>query len=104
MASGNQILDIRESGIVDRLHDGNVVTVEQDVTAIIEACAREGSEANRLRGFKKPEEFRHVAEIPLAAVEIALAQGMDILRDEDALKKWLNNPENKAFRVHQGRV
>jgi hypothetical protein len=101
---GAQVLDIRPDGIVERLHDGNVITVVQEVGAVMHECADLRAENDRFRGFRKPEEFRHVASIPFAAVEIAKGQGMDILHDPDAMRRWLNDPANAAFRAGTGRV
>ena len=101
---GAQVIEARPGGIVERLHDWNVITVEQDVAAILEECAALRAENDRFRGFRKPEEFRHVASVPLAAVEIAGAAGLDILHDPDALRRWLNDPANAAFRAGTGRV
>jgi hypothetical protein len=101
---GADVIEVRPGGIVERLHDGNVIAVEQDVTAILRDCAESRAENDRFRGFRKPESFRHVASIPLAAIEIAKAAGMDVLNDPDAMRKFLNDPGNAAFRASSGRV
>jgi hypothetical protein len=99
-----EVIEVRPGGIVESLHDGNVITVSQEVGGIIRECAAARAENDRFRGFRKPEEFRCVATIPFAAVEIAAAQGMDILEDEDALRAFLNDPANAAFRTSSGMV
>ena len=48
--------------------------------------------------------FRKVASIPIAVFDIALHQGYDLLNDPDALKRFLNDPENRAFRTTLERV
>ena len=67
----NAVIDTKPGGIVERLHDtahGQVISVEQDVTAILDAIRAERADNDRLRGFRKPEEFYPVARIPLAMV------------------------------------
>lgn len=45
---------------------------------------------------------RHVAEIPLVLAAKLMRDG--ILNDKKALAKWLDKPENKPFRVWEGRL
>ena len=47
---------------------------------------------------------RRVASIPVAVVDIAAAQGLDILGDPEAMRKFLNDPDNRAFRTTLERV
>jgi hypothetical protein len=101
---GSEVLDVKPGGIIERIHDDNVITVEQDVAGIIADTQALAAESNRFFGFRKPEEFRHVASIPLAAIDIAYGKGIDLLNDKDAMRQWLNDPDNKVFRVDKGRV
>ncbi len=39
-----------------------------------------------------------------AVVDIAAAQGLDILGDPEAMRKFLNAPDNRAFRTTLERV
>ena len=48
------------------------------------------------------DNLRPVAEIPLVIWNQLVAAG--IADDNAAIKKWLNDPDNRAFRLHQGRV
>ena len=98
------VLDQRPGGIIETLHDGRAIGIEQDVTDILELCRLNRTENDRFRGFRKIPEFQHVASIPLALVEIVKAKGMDILNDEEAMRAFLNNPENDVFRTSGGRV
>lgn len=41
-----------------------------------------------------------VARVPMTIYEQALHEGWD----EDDWKKWLNNPENKPFRIWPGKI
>ena len=54
---------------------------------------------DHFKGFRLAPTFRKVASIPVAAVDIAKAQGLDILNDPDDMRKFLNDPMNKAFRT-----
>lgn len=47
-------------------------------------------------------EMRHTAEVPVIVVEQMLRDGS--FHDKRAWKKWLNDPDNAAFRVWKGRV
>jgi hypothetical protein len=46
--------------------------------------------------------MRPVAHIPAAVADQMFRDGS--LNDPKALKKWLNDPSNKCFRVWEGRV
>ena len=50
----------------------------------------------------RQDTFRHVARVPLTVYEQALREGW--ADDEDAWEKWLNNPDNRDFRVWGGQV
>ena len=39
-----------------------------------------------------------------AVADIAAAQGLDILNDPDAMRRFLNDPDNRAFRTTLERV
>lgn len=82
--------------VVDE-HDSDrmVLVTEQDVTGIVDYCAAQ----SHMPGSK---DMKHVAEIPLAVVERMMQDGS--WNDPQAIKRWLNNPDNRAFRVWHGRV
>ena len=98
-----RILEARADGVIDRIHDDGSLSRAQDVTALLKANAAERAE-DTFQGFRFAPTFRKVASIPVAAVDIAKAQGFDILNDPDALRLWLNAPENAAFRTTTERV
>lgn len=100
---GGMVLDAREDGVIDRIHDGGLLSREQDVTEILRMNHFQRGE-DRLRGFRIAPTFRQVARIPVAAVDIAAAQGLDILNDPDDMRRFLNDPENAAFRTTMERV
>ena len=86
------------AGVVDFIDENGVVSRSQDVTAIIEANKQEQLQ-DKFKGFRKAPVFRKVASIPIAVFDIALHQGYDLLNDPDALKRFLNDPQNRAFRT-----
>ena len=90
-------------GVVDYVDEQGVVSRSQDVTAILEANKQEQL-ADKFKGFRKAPVFRKVASIPIAVFDIALAQGYDLMNDPDALKRFLNDPQNRAFRTTLERV
>lgn len=50
----------------------------------------------------RQDTFRHVARVPLTVYEQALREGW--ADDEAAWKRWLNDGQNAAFRVWEGKV
>ena len=93
-----RVFDAPWAGVVDFVDEHGVVSRAQDVTAILEANKQEQMQ-DKFRGFRKAPVFRKVASIPIAVFDIALAQGYDLLNDPDALKRFLNDPQNRAFRT-----
>lgn len=73
------------------------VVTQQNVDPILRHVrAMKENDANMKR------ELRPVAEVPMAIVERAMIEGW--YNDPAAWKKWLNDPDNKAFRIWEGRV
>lgn len=97
------VLEARGDGVIDRITSDGILSREQDVTDILKQNAAERAE-DRFRGFRLAPTFRKVASIPVAAVDIAKAQGLDILNDAEDMRKFLNDPMNRAFRVTLERV
>ncbi len=97
---------IRERYWYDHATDQFTMTTEQDVQPIIEqnrlnqdlAPARYGNE----------QTFHHIASIPFALMPILEKMGiMDKagrILDDKALRRWLNDADNRAFRSRLGRV
>jgi hypothetical protein len=98
------VIDYRPGGVVEHLHDGNVITVSQEVDAVIKHCQAQRAVNDRLRGFRKPKTYQQVAEIPLALVEVLKAQGIDVLNDPEAMRRVLNDSAFAAFRTCGGKV
>ncbi|WKV16967.1 hypothetical protein [Microcystis phage MJing1] len=69
---------------------------EQDCSGIVAANKRDADVDQRKR------QFRLAARVPLAVVERAMREGW--FNDKAAWKKWLNDGENRDFRVIGGRI
>ena len=97
------ILQARDDGVTDYLTADGAFFRSQDVDDILKmnAALRNG---DTMKGFRIAPTFRRVASIPVAAIDIAAAQGIDLLHDADALKAFLNDPDNRAFRTTTERV
>lgn len=97
------VLQSRADGVTDFMDkDGNFSRM-QDVTEILRQN-HEAQLADRFKGFRKAPDFRRVASIPVAVVDIAKTQGLDLLNNPDHLKFFLNDPDNRAFRTTLERV
>lgn len=71
---------------------------EQEVDPIVTLANEEYKETGRSRFG----DFAKVASIPLAIWSKLEKAG--ITRDDKTLKKWLNDPDNRAFRTRPGRI
>ena len=89
-------------GVSDFVTEEGILSRSQDVTEIVR-LNREAQNAPTC-GFRMAPVFRRVASIPVAAADIAAAQGLDILNDPEAMRKFLNDPDNRAFRTTPERV
>lgn len=95
-----QIYD-QNGNILRKIHfnevDGDAVleTVE-DFTACVES-------AKILRDHQDNKAaMRHVARVPVTVVERAMREGW--FHDQKAWNRFLNDPDNKDFRVWEGRL
>jgi hypothetical protein len=79
--------------------DGGKMTIRnaQDAEPIVERNKRWQNDDQG-----KGKTFRHVAHIPLVTWLDLEKSG--IARDDKAFAKWLNDPDNRAFRVWRGRI
>lgn len=71
------------------------IETRQDVSHIVEAAAIMADEV-------PGKDFRHVAYVPESVLDRAFLEGW--FHDKTAWKKWMNDPENAAFRTWKGRV
>ena len=97
-------IDSRGDGVADFMDSEGRICRVQDVGGIVRLNSALRNESTRRCGFRPAPVFRRVASIPLAVVDIAKAQGLDLLRDPDALRRFLNSRENTAFRTTEERV
>ena len=79
--------------------DKFVISTEQDVTKIIESNKRS---ANAVDKHAPHGEWSRVASIPLTVYYQLQKDG--VLDDQKALKKWLNDPDNRYFKTRGGKV
>jgi hypothetical protein len=94
--------DSASTGIVTKFHydadkDEAIIQKTQDVSSIIEANKVEFNAAPERFG-----EFTKVGSIPLSVYYELERKG--ILNDQKALAKWLNDPDNRAFRTRPGTI
>lgn len=88
-------LDYDEDG--DKL----IIRAEQDVEPVMDMNKRQINDAGNPR-WEKP--MNHVARIPLAIIEqYRIEKGIDLLKDEAALKRFLNDPDQRVWRVRWGK-
>lgn len=73
------------------------IETEQDMAPILESNRREANEAPDRWG-----EWTKVATIPISVYYDLKKKG--IADDEAAMKRWLNDPDNRFFRTKGGRV
>ncbi len=81
----------------DAEKDEAVISKEQDVSAIIEQNKKEFNAAPDRFG-----EWTKVGSIPLSVYYELERKG--ILNDQKAMAKWLNDPDNRAFRTRPGTI
>lgn len=98
-----EVLDARQDGVADFVDSEGNISRMQDVTEIVRMNQAQQLE-DRFKGFRIAPTFRKVASIPVAVIDIAKAQGLDILNDRDAMRYFLNHPDNRAFRTTLERV
>lgn len=85
----------------DEQDDRLIIERTQDVEPILEKNKRLLNESNTT--WK--DDFHHVASIPLVIIEkYKNERGIDLMNDKEALKCFLNDPDNKFFRTKPGRI
>ena len=79
--------------------DKFTIATSQDVGSIVKANKVVRNEIDR---HQKHGEWSKVASIPLSVYYDLERRG--ILKDQKALKKWLNDSDNQAFRTRDARL
>ena len=84
--------------------DGESFTIEtvMDVEPILETNKRFYNAESHKSSRKFKGDMKRVASIPMHIYMELIAKGLD--KDQKALRKWLTDSENLAFRVGLGRV
>jgi hypothetical protein len=95
----------KESGITRTWHynpltDEATIQTSQDVTGIIEENKQEFNQVDEKANWNG--EWHKVASIPMSIYAQLKAEGK--LEDTAYMKRWLNDPDNKYFRVRPGQV
>ena len=82
--------------------DKDVAHIEsrQDHDVLVEATKARFNSFDQRARWKG--DVHHVASIPNVIVNDLMAKG--ILRDRAAMKRWLNDPDNRVFRTRPGKV
>lgn len=74
----------------------------QDITPILDANKRALADNKNAR-FSRP--MNKVASIPLIVIEKWWNEkGIDLMNDHDAMRQFLNDPDNRAFRTMGGKL
>ncbi len=90
--------DTRKYTVLHEHGDGTFhIETRQDCEPIVEFCKQAKDAPDLEKRF-----FRHVAEIPMSVLGQWMRDGS--LDDEKHVRRWLNDPENRDFRVWEGRV
>jgi hypothetical protein len=77
-------------------NDQVVVHDEQEVGDLLRANARDADVD------QTGQHFRLVARVPMSIMNKAIQEGWS--RDKEKWREWLNNSDNRAFRVWPGKV
>jgi hypothetical protein len=79
---------------------------EATIETIIDATQIVSDNKERFNSFDEKANWKgdmhHVASIPMALFYQMKAEGK--LEDQAYMKRWLNNPDNRAFRTRPGEV
>jgi len=80
----------------------------QDISEILSNNKKDANDqAYKMRGFQDAKMYK-VASIPLIVVQQLSQKGImypnGAIKDKERMKKWLNDPDNKNFRIYQGKL
>ncbi len=83
------------SGRPDDIMSDFVVETVEDVAPILRDVVR-------AKELPQSKDMRLAAKVPMAVVEQAMREGW--FNDNARWRAWLNDPDNRKFRVAEGRV
>jgi hypothetical protein len=80
----------------------------QDISEVISNNKKDANDkAYKLKGFQDAKMYK-VATIPLIIVQQLAQKGImypnGAIKDKERMKRWLNDPDNKNFRIYQGKL
>lgn len=99
------------NGIVRYYHDDTandqfIIETVQDVQPILDRAKAQRDQTSRNTPWQ--DGMQKVASIPLAVLSSLVDKGIldknGRVQDMAAFKRWLNDPDNRAFRTREGRV
>ena len=96
---GNELLQITRKFHPGESGDDFVVETQQDVTQLIKETTAIYNDIDERARWK---DVNHVASLPMSVYFDLKRRG--ILDDDKALRKWLNDPDNRAFRTRPGKL
>ena len=103
-----ELIDVEDARAVNGMHyqtheqdGGLLITKKQDVTAILAQAKRERDAFPEHHGYYGREMVK-AATIPNVMIEELMKSG--VWFDKKAMKAWMNDPDNRAFRTSKGRV
>lgn len=97
------VLEARNDGVADFIDAEGNISRMQNITEVLRQNHAAQSE-DKFKGFRVAPTFRRVASIPVTVIDIAKAQGFDLLNNPDHMRYFLNHPDNRAFRTTLERV
>lgn len=87
----------------DDADDKATIATYQDIEPCLEQNQRDRNASST--HFDRHRAMHHAARIPLVIIEKYRAEkGIDLMNDPDAMRKFLNDPDNKIFRTRGGKV
>lgn len=95
---------VKQKAHWDQIDEKLIIESTQDTAQILESNKFERNEFDTQfnSGQKYNRGFTKVASIPNIIIDKLMRDG--VWHDKDAMKKWLNDPDNKAFRTGGGWV
>ncbi|MEE8327222.1 MAG: hypothetical protein V3R32_00320 [Nitrosomonadaceae bacterium] len=104
-------IPIENTGITKTiLHsDDSEGKIHIETTQDIQPVLEENKIRRNLGEFhNKKKDWYHAASIPLVVVQQLVKKGImhphGAVKDKARFKKWVNDPDNRAFRIWQGNV
>ncbi len=97
------ITKIREYHYIDPYTGDQALETVGDVEDIVEDTKGRFNMVDERARWR--DGYNHVASIPLQVIDkVRRETGVNLLTDKKALKEWLNDSDNRAFRTRPGRV